>query len=96
MLQGIVRDNGIPLSLSGTTLALKLRIDAVIGVPGTVKSVVPTADPDQVTNTGKYTFQCGATEFDAKGTAYLQMHVTSGGATHKSLIVDRQVQESLA
>jgi hypothetical protein len=96
LITGVVKDNGVPLALTGATLSLKLRIDAIAGIPGIVKSLSAAQDPDQITNPGKFTYQCVGTDFDIAGTGYLQMFVTTGGVLHKSLIVDREVHQSLA
>lgn len=62
-----LRTDGTPLSLTGLTLALKLRNAAGIVVTpgGTV-----TPDPDQITNTGKLRYTPVATDFVFGATTY--------------------------
>jgi len=63
---------------------------------GTVKIWNATANPDQVTNRGKFTYQMGSSDIDAVGIVELQAWVTLSGKTTKSGTVVEEAQRSLS
>lgn len=82
-IKGRIRDlvgtTRVPVDLTGTTVALKVRINK-----GAVKTWNCTPDPDQVVNRGVFSYALGANDIDKAGDIELEAHVITGGETHKS------------
>lgn len=94
-IQGTVYDNqggtNTAMDLSGaSSVSLKARING-----GAVKTWTCTADADQTTNPGVFTYALLSTDIDAQGLAELQALVVASAKTYKSKIVTREVVTSV-
>lgn len=85
----------VEMDLTGMTLAVKIAVNGGAAEGGSDAVVAGTPDPDQGTNTGKFSASLTSTTLTQAGHAEIQVHYTIGGKTRKTGVITRTVARSV-